>query len=175
MRSIVSDLALAIGATAAITCTASAEWFAGQPIEVNGSVDLLEEPPAKWGTWAGQGLHILGENSQYVAPVFGGALIGVRSEVLDPHAISLTLDLSDFPFIEIGTLFMTLPNMKAPPTQLFVQSSAGNASFDGQSLYFNIPTGDVPAEIKLLIVQVPAPASFVLLGASAFVSRRRRD
>lgn len=173
-QSIVSGV---VTAAACIASPASAGWFQGQPIIVNGSFTELEQPPAHWGTWSAQGLHDLGGMSHYVAPIKGGSLVMVSSTVLSPTALSLVIDYSEFPFFEIGHHEVVLPDLKAPGALLQASSNVGQISVQGTSVTWSAQALDIPqdGEVKILIEQIPTPGALALVGLAAVGARRRRN
>lgn len=168
-------LGCALALSAAMVGSASAAWVQGQPIAVNGGFAGLDGDPALWGTWANQGSHELGGFSSYEAPIFGGSVIMVESTVLSPTAISIVLDFSDFPFTEVGTHYVSLPDLKAPGTELLAGATAGLMQVQGTSVFWAGAVGEIgDGQVKITIEQVPAPGAIALVGLAGLAGRRRR-
>lgn len=170
--------AVALAATTVLSTSATAGWFEGQPIQVNGSFTPLEEPTANWGTWVAQGLHDIGGFNDYNAIGISDGLVMVESSLISEHAFSIILNYSDFPFFEIGEHVVTLPDLKAPGA-LAIQASAssGQIKIEGTSVIWSAQALDLPSDgqVKILIEQVPAPGALGMLAVAALGARRRRS
>jgi len=168
--------AAAVAASLAVAGAANAEFFPGQPVAINGAAGP-QFGGTSWGTWKDQGLHNLGGNSQYFDATFGPILpVFVNSSFINAQTISFEFDFGgffpgdfDFHAIDILGLKQDGSIIEVTASQGIVQTNGNDVHWDGSgSGLANEP------DLKITVVQIPAPGALALLGVAGLAARRRR-
>lgn len=165
--------AAAAVAAIAFTGAASADFFEGQGVAINGTAG--PQFATAWGTAEGQGLHNLGGFTQYFDPFFTQFTIDVSSTV-NVGSVSFLISFSDFAPGDFSTHTVDILGLKADGTIEKVISNLGNISTNGNDVSW-IGTGAELAlepDLEITVFQIPTPGALALIGVAGLVARRRR-
>lgn len=172
MRTFVAAAAIA---SFSLTGTATAEFWVGQPIAVNGAAGP-EFGGTQWGTWAGQGAHPIGGATIYFDAFFPQFTVTVTSILVAPLHLSVVLDYSSFAPGDFTNHVVDLVGLKNDNSIQNVLSSQGVAGTNGNDVFWAGLGASLQQNpiVKIDIFQIPAPGAIALLGVAGIAVRRRR-
>lgn len=167
-------------AAVALVAAASADFYEGQAVSVNGFAGLSSDPKIQdtaWGTWVDQGVHYLDGQSTFWDNIYGPAYpVYVESFVTSQYSVTFTFDFSEFVASEYSYYTINIFGLKDDGTLSNVTVNQGVAGTDGNGVSWQGSGVDLSENpiLEMTIYQVPAPGALALMAAAGLARSRRR-